>query len=307
MQAIVIDNADAAPALRQEPTPVPASEEVLVRVRASSVNPMDAAVAAGALRAMVEHVYPITLGRDFAGTVEAIGDGVTAAEVGDEVFGIVPAMRPDIHAGAWSELISVGQESLVKRPETVELEVAGAAGLVAATAFGAVDALAPQPGQVVLVVGATGGVGTVAVQLIGAAGATVLAPALPEDEAYLRGLGVTELLPREGDVAAAARQRYPDGVDAVLDLVSYAPGSYDAALKDGGRLASTLNAAGDGPGRFNVHIDLSASVLERIAEQLASGALKLPIAATYELTDATTALADLGSKHTQGKLALRNS
>lgn len=185
--------------------------------------------------------------------------------------------------------------------------MAGAAGLVTATAIGAVDALAPQSGEVVLVVGATGGVGTVAVQLITAAGATVLAPALPEDKAYLRDVGVTELLPREGDVPAAVRQRYPDGVVAVLDLVSYAPGSCDAALKEGGRLASALNAAGQGAGRFNVHIDLSASMLQRIAGQLASGALKVPIAATYELTDATTALADLESKHTQGKLALRHS
>lgn len=93
MQAIVIDNTNAAPALREESSPVPASGEVLVRVHASSVNPMDAAVAAGALRAMVEHIYPITLGRDFAGTVEAIGNGVTATDIGDELFGIVPAMR----------------------------------------------------------------------------------------------------------------------------------------------------------------------------------------------------------------------
>ena len=106
---------------------------------------------------------------------------------------------------------------------------------------------------------------------------------------------------------ATARQRYPDGVDAVLDLVSYAPGGYDAALVDGGRLASTLNAAGEGPGRTNVHIDLSTEVLERIAALLGSGALTLPMAATYDLTDAPDALLALASGHTQGKIALRHS
>ena len=307
MQAIIIDEPGAAPTVREVPTPVPAPGEVLVSVRASSVNPMDGAVVSGMLAAMVEHVYPITLGRDFAGTVEATGEGVTSVDVGDEVFGIVPAMRPDIHAGAWAEHIAVAQTSLVKRPANVDLQAAGVAGLAAATAVVAVDALAPQSDEVVLVVGATGGVGTVAVQLIAAAGATVLAPSLPEDEAYLRRLGVTKLMPRDGDVVATARQRYPDGVDAVLDLVSYAPGGYDAALVDGGRLASTLNAAGEGPGRINVHIDLSTEVLERIAALLGSGALTLPIAATYDLTDAPHALLALATGHTQGKIALRHS
>jgi NADPH2:quinone reductase len=257
------------------------------------------------VKGMVEHVYPITLGRDFAGTVEAVGDGVTAFTVGDDVFGVVPAMQPAVHAGAWAELISVAETDIVKRPDTVDIAVAGIAGWAPTAAVMAVDAVALQGGEAVLVVGAIGGVGTVAVQLIRAAGATVIAPVLPEDEDYLRGLGVAEVVPRDGDVVAAVRDRHPDGVNALIDLVSFGPGAYEGALKPDARVASTLNAAGEGLGRSNVNAAPSADILGRIAGLLADGSLTLPIAATYDLADAPRALADLDAKHVHGKLALR--
>ena len=104
----------------------------------------------------------------------------------------------------------------------------------------------------------------------------MIAPALPEDEEYLRGLGVTDVVPRDGDVAAAVRERHPDGVDAVIDLVNYAPGTYDAALKDGGRVASPTNAAGEGPGRTNVMAAPTTENLSRVARHLADGTLDGP-------------------------------
>jgi NADPH:quinone reductase-like Zn-dependent oxidoreductase len=157
----------------------------------------------------------------------------------------------------------------------------------------------------VLIVGATGGVGSAAAQLAAAAGATVIAPALPEDEQHLRGLGVAEILPRDGDIVAAVRERLPDGVDAIVDLVNYAPGTYDAALKDGGRVSSATGAAGEGPGRTNVMATPSPELLDRIARRLADGTLKVPIQQTYDLAQAPDALQALGTDHTQGKLALR--
>src|ERR671914_2598331 len=99
MKAITIEQEGARPAVAELPTPMPEAGEVLVRVRASSVNPMDGAIAAGMLKGMVEHAYPITLGRDFAGTVEAVGDGVSAVVPGDEGFGVIPAMWPTVHDG----------------------------------------------------------------------------------------------------------------------------------------------------------------------------------------------------------------
>ena len=114
----------------------------------------------------------------------------------------------------------------------MDLATAGAAALAGITAISAIEALALDEGDTLLVVGATGGVGSLAVQLAAAAGATVIAPALPEDEAYLSSLGVADIVPRDGDVSAAVRERHPDGVDALLDNVSYAPGAYDSALKE---------------------------------------------------------------------------
>jgi NADPH:quinone reductase len=257
------------------------------------------------MKEMAEHEFPVTLGRDFAGVVEQVGDGVTGLSAGDEVFGFVPAMVPAVHAGSWAESIVVPEAGLTRKPGGVDTATAGAAPLAAVTATMCIDALGLSEGDTVLIAGATGGVGSVAVQLAAAAGATVIAPALPEDEDYLRGLGVTEVLPRDGEVVAAVRERHPDGVGAIVDLVNFAPGTYDAALKDGGRVSSSTNAAGEGPGRTNVMAAPSQEMLGRIAQHLADGTLKVAVQQTYDLAQAPDALQALGATHIRGKLALR--
>lgn len=101
------------------------------------------------------------------------------------------------------------------------------------------------------------------------------------------------------------RDRYPDGVDALLDLVNYAPGTYESALKDGARVASPTGAAGEGPGRTNVMATPSSENLERLGGLLADATLRIPIQDTYELAQAPEALGALTGQHTQGKLAVR--
>jgi NADPH2:quinone reductase len=307
MKAIILDELGTAPTVRDDlPTPTPGPREVLVRVQASSVNPVDDAIAAGMLNGMVDHEFPVTLGRDYAGVVERVGADVTRYAVGDAVYGFLTHANPTVHDGSWAELITVSEDaSIARKPAGVDVATAGAAPLTAITAMTAIDALDLSEGDTVLVAGGTGGVGSFAVQLAAQAGATIVAPALPEDDAYLRGLGVTEVLPREGDAAAAVRERFPDGVDALLDLVSYAPGAFDAALKDGARVASPNGAAGDGPGRTNVMAQPTTENLERVAQLLDTGALKVPVQDTYELDRAAEALQALGNTHTQGKLAIR--
>jgi len=306
MRAITLDAPETKPALRDDlPEPTPADNEVLVRVHASSVNPVDGSIAAGLLAGMgVEYEYPVTLGRDYAGTVEHTGSAVAGYKPGDQVFGFLLHADPTARDGAWTDLVTVTEDvSIASVPEGVELAIAGAApaGITAVTA---VDALHLSAGDVVLVAGATGGVGSLAVQLAARAGATVVAPALPEDEEFLRGLGVSEIVPREGDVAAAVRERFPDGVDALLDLVNYAPGTYDAALKDGARIASPTGAAGEGPGRTMVMAAPTTENLQRLGALLADGTLRVPVQATYALAQAPEALAALTGEHTQGKLAI---
>jgi NADPH:quinone reductase-like Zn-dependent oxidoreductase len=310
MRAVTLDGFDTPPALRRDlPEPTPAAGEVLVRVRASAVNPVDAAIAAGALRGMAEYEFPVILGRDYAGVVEQAGSGVIRYGAGDEVFGFLMHANPTVHAGAWAELIVLPEEhSIARKPAGVDFEAAGAAPLAGITALAAIDALEVSEGATVLVVGATGGVGSFAVQLAARAGATVIAPALPEDEEYLRGLGVSELVDRGGEVAPAVRELHPDGVDALLDVVSYSPEefeAYAAALKPGGRAASPIGAAGDGPGRSNVGGVPTPANIERLAALLEAGSLRVPIQAAYALEQAPDALQALGATHTQGKLGIR--
>jgi NADPH2:quinone reductase len=308
MRAITLDGPDTAPTLRDDlPEPTPADNEVLVRVHASSVNPVDNSIAAGLLAQMgVQYEYPVILGRDYAGVVEQTGAAVNGYKPGDQVFGFLLHANPTARAGAWAELITVTQDlSIAPVPDGVDLAVAGAAPLAGITAVTAVDALDLSGGDVLLVAGATGGVGSLAVQLAARAGARILAPALPDDEDYLRGLGVSERVPRDGDVAAAVRARFPDGIDALLDLINYTPGSYDAALKDGARIASPTGAAGEGPGRTNVMSAPTVENLKRLGALLADRTLEVPVQATYQLAQAPEALAALLVQHTQGKLALQ--
>src|SRR2546423_7097100 len=224
MKAVTINDFETPPALRDDlPEPTAAANEVLVRVKASSVNPVDSGIAAGQLKQMgVEYEFPVILGRDYAGVVEAVGSEVSDYAVGDEVFGFLLHANPAAHDGSWTELIAVPENvSIAKAPAGVDIAATGAAPLAGITAITAIDALELPEGDTVLIVGATGGVGSFAVQLAARAGGTVIAPALPEDEEYLRTLGVNEVLPRDGDLAVNARDRYPNGVDAVLDLVHY--------------------------------------------------------------------------------------
>jgi NADPH:quinone reductase-like Zn-dependent oxidoreductase len=125
-----------------------------------------------------------------------------------------------------------------------------------------------------------------------------------EDADYLRKLGVTDHLDRDGDVVAAVRDRHLDGVDALLDLVSYAPGAFDGALKDGARVASSNGAAGEGPGRTNLMAVPSTDNLRRLAALLDDGTLEVHIHDTFEFDRATDALQALATERVRGKLAI---
>jgi NADPH2:quinone reductase len=303
MRAFTLVDFGAEPSLRDDiPEPSPGDNELLVRVHASSVNPVDVFIAAGGLKEMAEHEFPVTLGRDFAGVVEQVGSRVSRYQVGDEVFGFVLHANPTVRDGSWAELIALPEDHVAVKPRRVDFAHAGAAPLVGITAITAFDALGLAEDETVLVVGATGGVGSLFVQLAFARGVSVIAPALPEDRDYLRGLGVSEVVERNGNVADAVRQAHPDGVAAILDVVSPAPDT--SLLREGGRLASPLGAAGEGAGRFNLMAQPTPANLQRLAELLDSGTLRVPIQRTYDLEQAGEALQAFSTTHTVGKLGL---
>jgi NADPH2:quinone reductase len=224
------------------------------------------------LKEMAEYEFPVTLGRDFAGVVEDVGSAASRYAAGDEVYGFVTAADPTVHKGSWADQVAVQEDAVTRKPDSVDFATAGAAPLAGITALASLDALELSKGDTVLVIGAAGGVGSFFVLLAAAGGANVIAPGLPEDHEYLRGLGAAEVIDRNADVAAHVRERHPEGVDAILDLVSFTPD--DSVLKQGGRLASTLGAAGEGRGRSNLMAIPTPPNLERLAQLLDAGALR---------------------------------
>ena len=232
MRAFTLDSFEATPGLRDDlPVPELGEGDVLVRIHASSVNPVDAYTAMGALKGMMEYEFPVILGRDLAGVIERVGAGVTRYAVGDEVFGWVA--KTVLHDGTYADYIALPADQFTAtKPASIDFVAAAAVPLAACTASIALDALNLAQGDRVLVVGATGGVGSFFVQLAADRGAHVIATALAQDEAYLRDLGAAETVQRGDDVAAAVRQRHGDGVDALFDLVSREPADF-AALEIG--------------------------------------------------------------------------
>jgi NADPH:quinone reductase-like Zn-dependent oxidoreductase len=295
MRAIAIHDFGAPPAVTDLPTPAPGPGEVLVRVRASSINGFDLAVAAGMLKGMMEHRFPVVLGKDFAGTVEAVGDGVRRFSVGDAVFGVV--MKPVLAEGGLGEYLVVGEGyGITTIPEGLDMSDAGALGLAGTAAVGAVDAIAPRTGEFVLISGATGGVGAIAIQYTAALGARVIATAAPGAEAdFVRALGAEHVVDYTADLDAQVRAIAPDGVSAAVHLAG--DGAQVAGLlAPGGRLASTLGVGPDQhPGATAVMAHPAPATLDRLAADAVAGRLRVPITRSYDLTDVPKALDDFSS------------
>ena len=282
----------------------PGPGELLVEVHASSVNGFDVAVLSGWVRDFMEYRFPLVPGKDFAGRVAAVGDGVSGFAVGDPVFGVV--MTPYVGSdGAFAEYLVVGEQyGVAGVPAGLDLAVAGALGLAGSAALTALDALSLKAGQTLLVAGATGGVGAIAVQYATRAGVRVLATARPGEEADLvHDLGAEQAVDWSGDLGDAVRTVAPEGVDAVMHLAGD-PHMQVGLLAPGGCLASTLMFGPDQhPAAVSIIADPARATLDRLASDVVAGRLRVPISRTYPLADAPQALADFAGG-TLGKLAV---
>lgn len=303
MKAVVTSEQGAKPEVAEVAKPQPAAGEVLVKVQASSVNGFDLSVAGGHLVAMMEHRFPVVLGKDFAGTVEAIGEGVTRFQPGDKVFGVVT--KAYLGDGAFGEYVTVPEElGIAKLPDGVEPAAAGAAGLAGTAAVDALDAAAPQAGETVLISGATGGVGSIAIQLAAAAGAKVVATAKPGKEAeFVRDLGAHETVDHTGDVPAQVREVSPGGVDVIVHLAGD-PTALVSLLTKKGRIASTTGFGADQhPAATFIMANPAPVTLDRIAGELAARRITVPVQRTYTLTEVPAAFADFAGG-TLGKISI---
>ncbi len=294
MKAYALAGFDAPAAVQDVPVPPLGPGDVRVRVRAASINGFDAWVVTGMAKDMMEHRFPVTIGKDFAGVVEEVGEQVTRWRTGDEVLGITPPSMQVLDHGSFAEHVVVPAEGFIERkPTAIDLRAAGALGLAGLAALVSVEAVAPTKDDRVLVAGATGGVGSYAVQLAAARGATVIATGLPEDEAWLRELGAAETVDYSSDVVGTLRERYPDGIEGLIDLVNRGEDFTRVAelVKSGGRIATTLGAAdveqlaARGVTANNVFAQADPAAFARLVEIAAEGKVAAAITRTFSLAD----------------------
>ena len=192
-------------------TPAPQAGEVLVKVIAASINPVDWKVRAGYLQGVFKQPFPILLGEDFAGTVAAVGTDVTDVKVGDEVYGSIPVVR----GGSCAEYLIAQASEYAAKPSSLNFAEAASLGVAALTAWQAFDAAGLSAGQKVLIHAAAGGVGSMAVQLAKARGAYVIGTASARNAEFVKGLGADEVI----DYAATKFEDVVKDADMVFDLM----------------------------------------------------------------------------------------
>jgi NADPH:quinone reductase-like Zn-dependent oxidoreductase len=311
MRAIAEDEFGGPVALMDLPTPEIGADGVLIRVRAAGVNPFDWKVADGEFRDELEHRFPLILGFDVAGVVERVGADVTELAEGDEVYGYL--FKSVIGDGAYAEHVGAPAAIVARKPGSVGFAEAAALPMPGLAAMDLVDAVAPKEGETVLIVGATGGVGSYAVQLAARRGARVIATARETNEAFARGLGATETIDHtRKNLVDAVRMTHPDGIEAIIDVVSDRDvlDRMAGLVKKGGRLASSVYAADveslaeRGIEATNVGMQPDARRLEELARMVDAGELSVRLERTFPLERAPQALEDSRTGHVRGKIVL---
>ncbi|MFI2041034.1 NADP-dependent oxidoreductase [Streptomyces bottropensis] len=284
------------------PTPEPGPGDVVVEVRAAAINPFDGVLRSGVARHLFPLDFPAGQGSDLAGVVTVVGDGVDGLAVGDEVLGWTPA------AGTHATQVAVPADRLVAKPPQVSWEVAGALHMVGATAYSAARAVDAQPGETVVVSAAGGGVGSFLVQLLTGRGVRVLGIASPARAEWLDKRGAIPVPYGDGLRERLEQAAGADGIDAFIDL--YGPEYLDLAVALGiapHRIQTTVameRAAEIGARTDGRHNATAREILVELVDLVGSGAVEIPIAATYPLDRVADAFAELEQRHTHGKIVL---
>lgn len=283
----------------ERPTPGPG--QILVKLKAAGINPGEAIIREGKYDSILPATFPSGEGSDLAGVVEELGKGVDRFSVGDEVIGFVETRSS--HA----EFVVVEAKNLTPRPANVSWEAAGALYVAGATAYAAVRAVSVGEGDTVVISGAAGGVGSLAVQLAKNAGAKVIGLAGKHNHDWLKDHGVVPVTYGEGQ-ETRIQEAAGGKVDAFID--TFGSGYVELALK-----------LGVEPERIDTIIDFeaaekhgvkaegaakasSADVLAELAKMISEGKLEIPIAQVYPLDEVKDAYRELEQRHTRGKIVL---
>jgi NADPH:quinone reductase-like Zn-dependent oxidoreductase len=287
--------------LAELPPPKTHVDSVLVRVRAAALNPADLAMQAGALDGAVDTYFPVIPGWDIAGVVERPGLATPEFAPGDEVIGYI---RGDVQRshGGMAELVSTDARNLVRKPPALSFAEAAGLPLAGLTAYQAVaHVLEVQPGEILLVHGAAGGVGSLAVQITRSRGARVIGIASAHDDCYVRTLGAEPVTYGEG-VADRVRELAPGGADAILDTVGGVLAATASAARPGARIASIAEIGS--PGVTTVFCRMSHADLAALTGLAEAGKLRVRVGATFPLERAGDAQRALAVGNTHGKVVI---
>jgi NADPH:quinone reductase-like Zn-dependent oxidoreductase len=290
--------------VRDVPVPAPGTGQVLVRVKAAGINPGETKIREGALAERWPSTFPSGQGSDFAGVVEAVGADVTTVAAGDDVIGWVDTRSSQ------AEYTVAEAANLVAKPAGLPWEIAGAIPVAGFTAYAMVRATGVKPGDTVVVSGAAGGVGSLAVQLAKRKSATVVGLAGPSNHDWLTRHDVIPVVYGDG-VAQRIRDSLPANarVDVFLDTFG---GDYvELALSGFGVSPERVDTVVrfDAAAKYGVKVEgnaagASAATLRELADLAAAKELEVPLAHTYPLSEVRAAYTQLAKGHVRGKIVL---
>ena len=310
MRAFAVDGFGEQGSGRELPDPAAGEGEVVVRVRAAGVNQTDIAVIAGYMKDYLEHRFPLIPGIDASGVVEQVGPGVTGFREGDEVYGFV--RRPVMGLGTFAELVALPVAGIQGKPTGLRHDEAAIIGHSGLTAIAAIDGANLGPGKRIVIIGATGGVGSFATQLAARTGAHVTAVSRGDHLDYARSLGATATVDYDQGPVDAIRAEAPDGIDVLAD-VGGAPelmAQLSTLVKPGGKVLSILFApdaealAARGiEGRMATRWE-AEDQFDNLCDWVATGTVRLPAIQTFGFDRIGEALELQATRHVAGKLAL---
>jgi NADPH:quinone reductase-like Zn-dependent oxidoreductase len=297
---------DALQFINEASTPEPQPGQVLVKVKAASVNAIDWKIREGMMQQMAPLTFPATLGGDLAGTVMEIGEGAEGFEVGQEVYG---QTNPFSGNGSFADFSLIAADNLAAKPTSTDFVQAAALPLTAVSAYQALaETLNVQAGQKILIHGGAGGVGSFAVQLAKHLGAYVAATAAREDIDFVKEMGADEAI----DYSSQKFEEMLQDFDAVFDTVGGETNerSY-VVLKSGGQLVSMAAAPNEALAeQYNVKASaqqtrVTTERLQKVAELVEQGILKPAVDKIFSLEQAAEAVEYMRQGHHRGKVVIK--
>ena len=312
MRAVTVTEYGATPEVAEIPTPEPGPGQLLIKLRAAGMNPMDGTLASGAWKPMPA-VFPMVLGADGAGVVEKLGERTSRFAVGDDLLGqlLIPPLGS---AGTYAEYVAVTEDApLARVPSGLDDVVAAALPTAGVTGLALASLLEPLAGKTVLIVGAGGGVGSFATQFAANDGAKVIANVRASDAERMRAYGAEETIDHTAvSLPDAVRQAHPDGIDALIDVVS-GPADFAALaslVRRGGTAVTTVYVADEetlrvaGVTGINFALQPSSELVAQVAEAVADGRIAAPPITRISLEEAPALLDPASGRHTSRKTVI---